>query len=282
MIRRSIFALALAVLVAGLALAFALGPKRASAHGEPEITVRPASAAAGDTITIEGEGFEAGSEVRLTLVAASGRSDLGTVIADEEGAFHFEASLPQWLAAGSLEVHAESGEDRAVARFTIAGAAAAEAEDAIATQISLGVEQEADGHVLLTATLIDAQGQPVAAAPVHFLVVADLLGVTSEVEVATATTNVDGVATAEYTPTFAGSIQAIARFEGVGFYGASESSSTLEVTEFQPAYTVEKAALAPLRRWAPLGLALVVLGVWATFGFVVYQIYRIARAGGEA
>lgn len=169
-----------------------------------------------------------------------------------------------------------------MARFTIAGAATAEADNAIATQISLGGEQEADGHVLLTATLTDAQGQPVAAAPVHFLVIADLLGVTSEVEVGTATTDMNGVATAEYTPTFAGSVQALARFEGVGFYGASESSSTLEVTEFQPAYTVEEAGLARLRQWAPLGLALVVLGVWATFGFVVYQIYRIARAGGEA
>lgn len=272
---------ALALAAPALIVALALGAPAAWAHGDPEITVRPAAVDAGGTITIEGEGFEARSEIALSLAAASGEADLGAVTADDEGAFRYEAAVPREL-SGSVEARAQSGDDRAVARFNLSGAAEGETAGTVATQMTFTGEQEEDGHVLLTATLTDAQGQPVAAAPVEFFIAAELLDVTGQVPVAEATTDANGVAGAEYTPTFDGEIQATARFDGVGFYAASESGATFEVTEFEPAYAVEKAGLDVLRRFAPLGVALVVLAVWSTFGFVAYQIYRIARAGGEA
>lgn len=275
---RAIALLALASLVA----VFTLGPTAARAHGEPQITARPTSALPGDTITLEGEGFEEGSQVTLALVTADGESELGTVTAGEEGVFRFELTVDEDMKPGSFEVHAQSGDAHAVARFAVGGAQASEAVGTVATQLAVTAEQEEDGHVLFTANLTDAQGAPVPAASVTFLVKAELLGVPGDVPVAEGTTDIEGVATAEYTPTFNGEIEALARFAGVGFYKASEASTSVDIATFQPAYTVPEKGLEALRRWAPVGLALVVLGVWAVFGFVGYQIYRIARAGGAA
>ena len=267
----------LAALVLGLA---AMLPSNALAHGDPEITVKPASIEPGDVIAVLGEGFEAGSAVAISLSTAAGSREIGTVAADTEGNFHFEAAVPDDLPSGSVEVRATSGEDSAVARVTLTGTAAA--GELLATSLVFVAEQEEDGHVLLTATLTDAEGQPIAAAPVHFALKTTLLDVAGEVTLAEATTDAEGVASAEYEPTFGGDMEAVARFEGVGFHGESEAAASFEVTRFEPAYVAEKSPLGVLRDWVPLAVALVVVGIWSTFGFVIYQVFRVARAGGEA
>jgi hypothetical protein len=40
--------------------------------------------------------------------------------------------------------------------------------------------------------------------------------------------------------------------------------------------------LQPLRQWAPATLFVVIAGIWLTFGYVAYQIFRIARIGGQS
>jgi hypothetical protein len=266
-------------LVFGLAAAI---PSIALAHGDPEITVKPASLRAGEEITVLGEGFEGGGEVMISLTAAADSREMGAVMADEEGNFRFQAAVPDDLAAGSVEVRAVSGEDSALARLTLKGGTPGEPAALAATNLEFSAEQEEDGHVLLTATLTDAEGQPIADAPVHFALRTTLLEVSGEVTLAEAATDADGVATAEYEPTFAGDMEAVARFEGVGFYEVSEAAAAFEVTQFEPAYVSRASPLGVLRDWAPLLLAAVVLGVWSTFGFVIYQVFRVARAGGEA
>lgn len=269
----------LAALFLGLA---AVIPSMALAQGDPEITVNLASLEAGEEITVLGDGFEGGSEVMISLTAAAGSQEIGTAIADEEGKFRFQAAVPDDVAAGSVEVRAVSGENNALARVTRRGTAPGERSALAATSLEFSGEQEEDGHVLLTATLTDADGQPVADAPVHFAVQTTLLEVSGEVTVAEVTTDADGLASAEYEPTFGGQIEAVARFEGVGFYNESDATASFEVTQFEPAYVAGQTPLGVVREWVPVAVALVVLGIWSTFGFVIYQVFRVARAGGEA
>ncbi len=268
------------VLVLLLSLAAAV-PTIALAHGDSEITVRPSALGAGDDLTVLGEGFEGESEVTISLNTAAGSNQIGTVMTDEAGTFRFEGTVPSDLPAGNSEIRATSGEDSAVARITGNSEAPVVEDGALAvTSVEFSAEQEEDGHVVLTATLTDATGQPVADAPVHFAILTTLLDVTGEVTVAEATTGADGVAEAEYEPTFGGAMEAVARFEGVGFYEESEATATFEVTQFEPAYVSESSPLGIVRDWAPLAVGLVVLGIWSTFGFVIYQVFRVARAGG--
>ncbi|MFQ5879700.1 MAG: hypothetical protein ACE5IZ_05975, partial [Dehalococcoidia bacterium] len=58
----------------------------------------------------------------------------------------------------------------------------------------------------------------------------------------------------------------------------SEQAFQLQVLSADPAYSVSPTGLERLRDWAPLGVGLVVLAVWATFAYVLYQVYHIRRA----
>ena len=257
-------------------------PSIALAHGDPDITVSPKSLGAGEEITVLGEGFEGGSEVMISLTKPAGSREIGTATADDEGNFRFQAAVPDDLPAGSMEVRAVSGEDSAVSRITLKGATSTEPTALATTGLEFTAEQEEDGHVLLTAILTDAEGGPIADAPVHFALKTTLLDVAGEVIIAEATTDADGVASAEYEPTFGGSMEALARFDGIGFYDESDVTATFEVTQFEPAYVAEVSPLGVLRDWAPVAAGIVVLGIWFTFGIVIYQVFRVARAGGEA
>lgn len=259
-----------------------VAPVAVAADGNPEITVMPESVQPGDVITVAGEGYDAGADITVSLTTTAGSRELGMTTADDKGHFRFEDAVPDDAPAGAIEVRADSGEASAIARITLRGVAPGEVGSLAATTMEFSAEQEEDGHILLTATVTDALGQPIAEAPVHFALKTTLLDVSGEVTLAEATTDADGVATAEYEPTFGGAMEAVARFEGVGFYEESEAPASFEVTQFEPAYVSQESPLGVLRDWAPIALALVVLGVWSTFGFVIYQVFRVVRAGGEA
>jgi hypothetical protein len=135
------------------------------------------------------------------------------------------------------------------------------------------------GPVGLSAFLLDADGDPLPDAPVRFYVHTEFAGTAGEMEVGVARTDQDGVAYLTYFPTFTGEQTVTARFDGFGLYGDSLEVIKLRVLDADPAYTVPDAGLDGLRDWAPVGVVLVLAAVWATFGYVLYQVYHIGRAG---
>lgn len=108
--------LAMAVaLVALIAVASGL----ASAHGNPEIVITPNPATASATIEIEGEGFDEGVAVSLTLEGVSGDIALGMAVTDAEGGFHVEVTLPDAATPASYRIRVEGGDASALADFRI-------------------------------------------------------------------------------------------------------------------------------------------------------------------
>ncbi len=108
----------LAMTVALVAL-IAVASGLASAHGNPEIVITPNPATAGATIEIEGEGFDEGVAVSLTLEGVSGDIALGMAVTDAEGGFHVEVTLPDAATPASYRIRAQGGDASALADFRI-------------------------------------------------------------------------------------------------------------------------------------------------------------------
>lgn len=88
-------ALVVAVMAVVVAWLTMLGyPRLAWAHGEAEIKVLSGPIVFGGPIIIEGQKFEEGDEVTLSLEGLTGEFRLGTVTADDQGRFRFEGTLP--------------------------------------------------------------------------------------------------------------------------------------------------------------------------------------------
>lgn len=155
--------------------------------------------------------------------------------------------------------------------------------------------------VTVMATLKDSEGNPVRWAEMRFLLEAGFAGTKGSMEIGVAKTDANGVAALDFKPTLAADRYAItAVFAGMGTYGESQQAIELQATAVPPpAYTMEPvgldiippwarpitlgAAQQPagervLDNWATSGLALVVLIIWSTFGFVLYQAFGVLRA----
>lgn len=140
----STFALVLVALMAGAAWA----------DGGKEVAVKPLSPKAGETITVQGEGIGANTEVEVLLTGQGTEVDLGEVQTDGEGHFTTEFDLPENLEAGTYELTA-TGEEEAATQVTIAESAGGEAtteaeesaEDVHDEDAEEGAEEGAeDGH----------------------------------------------------------------------------------------------------------------------------------------
>ena len=108
----------LAMTVALVAL-IAAASGLASAHGNAEIVITPNPATASATIEIEGEGFDEGVDVSLTLEGVSGDIALGMAVTDAEGGFHVEVTLPDAATPASYRIRVEGGDASALAGFRI-------------------------------------------------------------------------------------------------------------------------------------------------------------------
>jgi hypothetical protein len=140
-------------------------------------------------------------------------------------------------------------------------------------------QKTSDGEdVSLSARLRDADGRPIAGASVAFYVSTELFE--KPVLLGTGATNSTGEATFVHTPRRDGSVTFFARFEGGGIYKTSEATYALEVRNATPAYHEEPRGLS-IGKWAPTGLVIVLVVVWSTYAFVVYQIVAIARSRSE-
>lgn len=124
----STLVLVLAALIAGAAWA----------DGGKEVAVKPLTPKAGETITVQGEGLGADTEVEVLLTGQGTEVDLGEGQTDGEGHFTTEFDLPEDLEAGTYELTA-TGEEEAATQVTIAESAGGQAS----TEAEEGAE---DGH----------------------------------------------------------------------------------------------------------------------------------------
>ena len=126
-------------LLAVALLAFSAGA--AEAHGNPEITVSPNPAPAGATVTIEGVEFEENDEISLTLEGVSGSLSLGMAMADAEGSFHVEITLPDAAGPGAYQIRAEGSDATALADLRITAATTGGPQAPIEHETAIGFHQ---------------------------------------------------------------------------------------------------------------------------------------------
>lgn len=131
----------------------------------------------------------------------------------------------------------------------------------------------------LTSELRDASGNPVPRAEVSYYLDTTFAGVTDKMLIGTARTDASGVASLDYTPTISGQDHNItAKYEGAGLYAESEQAISIQAPDdIASAYTVAPIGLDGVRHWAPWALAAIVLILWSTFAFVLFQAVGIRR-----
>lgn len=213
-----------------------------------------------------------GYELSTDLLSSEHRTHTLSFVADAPGTFEVVCVWP-------CEGHLEALQGGRLRVTPVGGGTGGQSLTATGLALrSLG--PEAGGAVRLRATLADDAGNPIPNVPVRFFVEAELAGTRGLMEIGSAVTDSRGVASLVYAPTFPGEQRLTARFEGVGLYAESEGTARLDVPDAVPAYTSGPPGLAPLPRLAAAGLVALVLGVWATFAYVIYQVLRIRRAIG--
>ncbi|MDO8612350.1 MAG: Ig-like domain repeat protein [Dehalococcoidia bacterium] len=155
----------------------------------------------------------------------------------------------------------------------------AAAPPALVTALTIGsVSRVAGGDdVQLTATLVDPSGQPVAGAPVVFLLKDDFLGIAGEREIGSAQTDAAGAATLIYQPYVDGDLTVLARFDGVGNYAPSEGAATLHVEDSPPAYVPEGHSGLDIPGWGPWWIFMLVGAVWLVYAFVYFQVNQLRQ-----
>ncbi len=210
-----------------------------------------------------------GYELSTELLSADHRTHTLRFVANQPGTFEV---VCVWPCEGHLEA-LQGGR----LRVKPSGAAGG---SPVATSLVLKPSslEVAGGSVTLSATLKDAHGNPIPDVVVRFYVEARLAGTSGSMEIGATVTDADGLASLNYTPTFAGDQLVTARFSGVGLQAESEGKVPLRVVESQPAYAPTRGGLEPLPRWAAAGLLATVLGVWSIFAYVLYEALRIRRA----
>lgn len=194
-------------------------------------------------------------------------------IADKPGTFGFQCDI---------ECEAHDHLQRGTLKVRPGGSAGGGATASrTATRLSVTPSSSVvvgDEIVVLMAVLRDDKGAPVPRASVQVFVDTDFAGVKGKMAVGKAKTDANGVAFIDYQPTLDAQQQVLTtRFEGMGLY--NESEQVIEIRQAgEPAtgYSSEAVGLEEFREWAPRVLAGVVLVIWATLGFVLFQAFGIA------
>jgi hypothetical protein len=220
-----------------------------------------------------------GYKLEAEKIDANHREATIKFVADKLGVFDFhcdtECSSHDYLQLGHLKVKPASsgGASGSVAARIPLNLAVIPSSKLIA----------AGESVVLRAVLKDDKGAPVQKAVVHFYLDAEFAGTKHAMEIGRGKTDGNGVAFVDYRPTLPGETQKItARVEAFGVYADSEQTFELkQIGDPLPAYRTAPVGLEDIRALAPYGLALVVVGVWATFAFVMFQALSVARVKGR-
>ena len=145
----------------------------------------------------------------------------------------------------------------------------------IPTTIALDLSPRDDGDILARATLRTARESPLADVPVIFMVRTSLGG---DLVFGAPTTMENGSAVVKIPATGGARLKVTAIYEGGSGFAYSETSGEI----ISPGLPMEHRPGGLSAPTAPPALALALLvvlgGVWATYGFVVYQIVRIRRS----
>lgn len=193
-------------------------------------------------------------------------------VADKPGTFELTCDLDceihDKLKRGHIKVVGSAG----------SGSASAAALERTSISVFPSAWQTNGAPVKVSANLTDASGAPVGKAMVRFYVQTEFAGTKGLMEIGSAKTDAKGAAAISYKPTFTGKQDITARFEGMGLLGESEQSVQLQVLAAEPAYAVAPRGLEGISDGAPIGILVVITGIWSTFAFVLFHVYRISRA----
>jgi len=143
------------------------------------------------------------------------------------------------------------------------------------TFLSIELEPRDDGSNLARAVLQNARGKPIGDVPIHFTLTTAVGG---ELELGAPITIDNGSAVIAIPAAPGKVLKVSAQFEGGGGFGFAETSAEISGSEESVKY-VPSALSSPT---PPLSLALILLvvlgGVWAIFGSVLYQVFQIKRS----
>lgn len=102
------------------AVLLALAPAASLGHGgELELSVSSSIIAAGDEVTVSGEGFAPGATLELHLTGPNGDAHFGDVKAADEGKFIHSVRIPGDVVPGFYLLRAESSAQEAFAEVTV-------------------------------------------------------------------------------------------------------------------------------------------------------------------
>lgn len=219
-----------------------------------------------------------GYELRTGLIDSENREQTLRFVADRSGTFEL---VCDWRCEGHKEALQSA---RLVVRDPHAsmGPATLAAPNLVLARVAAppagAAPEGATEPVTILATLTDRAGQPVAAAPVRFSLWTSFGGVEGEMEIGDRFTDEQGVASLEYVPATVGEHEFVARFAGSDILAPGEQRLRITVERAVGAYVVAPRGLDLVARYAPLAIAFVVLGIWSTFAYVLYQVVRIRTA----
>jgi hypothetical protein len=160
------------------------------------------------------------------------------------------------------------------------GTSAASARLATTLTIKPSMTLVAPGDsVNLMTVLRDTNGAPVAKADILYFVDTQFAGTKGKMNIGHTHTDANGLALFDYQPALSDTTQKItAQFDTSGLYDESTGSVDIQlVGQPVPAYRQAAIGLEPFRELAPYALAALVLAIWATFGFVLFQAFSVAR-----
>jgi len=157
-------------------------------------------------------------------------------------------------------------------------AASARLATTLTIKPSMTLVATGDSVDLMTA-LRDKNGAPVAMADIQYFVDTQFAGINSRMNIGHAHTDANGVAFFDYQPALSDTKQKItAQFDTSGLYDESTQSVDIQlVGQPLPAYSQAAIGLESFRELAPYGLMALVLAIWATFAFVLFQAFSVAR-----
>ncbi|HET9476022.1 MAG TPA: hypothetical protein VFP63_00895 [Dehalococcoidia bacterium] len=158
----------------------------------------------------------------------------------------------------------------ALAGLALVGAAQAEGPAESGTSIeALPTQKPPAGQesIVLAARLTD-EGSAVAGVPVTFYVVTDVFG-ERLMQVGDALSDATGTASILFEPTWEGEVTAVARFAGNADHAAAQTSFEFESEEAVSLWEPAEFGLDPVRRWLPVGVAIVIFAVWGVLGYAL-------------
>ncbi len=141
--------------------------------------------------------------------------------------------------------------------------------------LTLDLKPRENGGVLARVTLLDAGGNPLADQPVIFSLRTSLGG---DLMLGAPTTIENGSAALKIPATASERLRVTAAFEGGNGLAYTEATSEITVPGLPMQHLPGPLSTATAPPTLALALLVVLGGVWATYGFVVYQVVRIRRS----